>query len=399
MTHHSLRIHLSPGTNVLAKASSEIGQNAPVESFIVLAKDLETLCFTLAIPAACSRGPAIQIQTGSAGEPCIRTDLDHFIDRKARSMQMRLELRDTTYRNMSVKLQRDLLAHLGNVVAPSQRVTFTGSICDSLQTESLKQSMGPTLFCWTAFIWSHFEKLMMAKHIADDELESERDDPAFVLLHYLIVEQLSSEELQKDIVRRELLSNYPKLYEAMHIFHLELLITIACVKLKTRDIKRFGGSVKAATDFHTKIFEEPTFSHNLPDGLKPYYDSIRFWSFLYRGKDVNKKTPVEYHVRKFRLTASQHGPHQVHDLNFLENLPDQKAILTRQLFPFSKSSIWQLPFPRTSFYKSMPGLEQREKFKGWLDVGLLRSMDDLKKKFLNLLQKGSEIKVTDIDQL
>lgn len=363
MKRHSLRIHASPGTSALADVAQQTGKDVPMESFIVLAKDIQALCFTLALPAACTRGPAIQIRTGSGGEPCIGAELEHFIDRKERSMHLRLELRDTTYRTMSAELQRNLLTPLANVVAPSQRVIFTGSICDTLQTESLKRSMGPTLFCWTAFIWTHFQKLMTAKHTADAALESQHDNPAFVLFQYLTLELLSSGEIEKEIVRHELLSNHPTLYEAMHIFHFELLITIACVKLKTRNSKSFDLSVKTAIDFFAKMSQEPAFSHILPEGLQPYYDSIRFWSYLYRGKDATRKAPVEFHVRKLRRTVSQHGPHQAHDLSFLESLPDQKAILTRQLFPFSKSSIWQLPFPCTSFYKSMPGLEQREDFR------------------------------------
>jgi hypothetical protein len=47
----------------------------------------------------------------------------------------------------------------------------------------------------------------------------------------------------------------------------------------------------------------------------------------------------------------------------------------------------------------MPGLEQRDNFKGWLDPGLLRSMEDLKKRFINALQEGHEIEVTEFDQL
>ena len=274
-----------------------------MESWIVLAKDLQGLCFTLAISAACTRGPAIQIQTSTTGEHQVRAELEHFIDRKARPMHLRLELRDTDYRTMSAALQRDLLTPLVNIAAPSQRVVFTGNICDTLQTEGLKRTMWPTLFCWTAFIWSYSEKLMMAKHIADAALESEHDSPAFVLLYYLTLELLSIQEIEKDIVRHELLRNHPQLYEAMHIFHFELLITTACVKLKTRNIKSFWLSVKAAKDFYARMSQETAFSNNLPDGLEPYYDSVCFWAFLYRGKDDTKTMTVESHVRKLRRTA------------------------------------------------------------------------------------------------
>jgi hypothetical protein len=108
---------------------------------------------------------------------------------------------------------------------------------------------------------------------------------------------------------------------------------------------------------------------------------------------------VCFSIGKLRHTASQHGPHQKHDLEFLESLPDQRAILTRELFPFRHSSIWKLPLPRTSFYRSMPGLEQVDNFKGWHDISLLRLTDNHKRQTLQILQKANRIEVTDFDQL
>jgi len=135
--------------------------------------------------------------------------------------------------------------------------------------------MGPSLVCWTAVAWSYFEKIIMAKDISHAALE--HDSPAFVLFQYLAVEFLSADQIEKDIVRHELLSNHQQLYETMHVFHFELLVNIACIRLKMRDIKGFGPAVKAATDFLEKMSQESGFSHGLPDGLEPYYDSIRFW--------------------------------------------------------------------------------------------------------------------------
>lgn len=273
MTRHSLRIHVSPGTSVLTDLAHQTGKNAPIESCLVLAKDLGSLCFTLSVPAALIGSPAIQIQTGLSGDICVRTDI--LIGRKEKPMQMKLELRDTHYRNMTAALQRDLLTPLSGVISPSQRVVFTGSICDTFQTEGLKRMMGPSLVCWTAVAWSYFEKIIMAKDISHAALE--HDSPAFVLFQYLAVEFLSADQIEKDIVRHELLSNHQQLYETMHVFHFELLVNIACIRLKMRDIKGFGPAVKAATDFLEKMSQESGFSHGLPDGLEPYYDSIRFW--------------------------------------------------------------------------------------------------------------------------
>lgn len=395
MTRHSLRIHASPGATVLAGYARRTGQSAPVESCIILAKDLEALCFTLLAPAVSTSGPAIAVTTSPTGIVQIHANV--FNDRKARSMQLKCDLRNSTYRSMSVTLQQSLLTPLAPIMAPCQQVIFTGEICDMTQTEHLKRAMAPTLLCRTAIFWTHFKAVIMAKELADAAFE--HDGLRFVLAQYLSLEEMSTTFVERAEVRHELSVRYPRLFEAIHIFHLELLITIAFARLKIRDQERFRAAVKTATIFFVTMSQSLDLPGGLPDGLMPYHDSIRFWAYLYGSKKVADQLPIEPSTNKFRSTAGQNGPHQAHDLRLLESLPDQKAILTRDLLLFYRTSIWQLPFPRTSFYKSAPGLKQHNHFKGWQDDELLRSLNADQKKVLNVLQTSSEIEVTDFDHL
>ena len=57
MTRHSSRIHVSPGTDALARSASETGQTAAIESCIMLASDFETFCFALLVAASNTSGP------------------------------------------------------------------------------------------------------------------------------------------------------------------------------------------------------------------------------------------------------------------------------------------------------------------------------------------------------
>jgi hypothetical protein len=396
MTRHSLRIHTTPGANHLAELSRKTGQKAPVESCIILARDLEAFCLTFLIPASSTSGPAITVTTSPAGVVDIRTST--FDDRKAESMQLRCDLRDSKYRPMSAALQRSLLAPLAAIMAPCQRVVFTGEVLDVPQTESLKRTMAPSLKCQSAVFWAYFEALTLAKQFAD--VGTDHDDISFVLTEYLTLEGLSFDFVGKPAVYYELSTSYPRLFEAITIFHFELLITIACIRIKLRDEQRFGTAVESAKKFLAMMSQGLELPEGFPDGLMAYYDNIVFWANLAGREEVVDKLPIETSTREFRgLVAGQHGPHQAHDLSLLENLPDQKAILTREHLTVCKSSLWQLPLPRTSFYKSAPGFEQRDNFKGWLDIDLLRWLDADQRDTIKVLQTSSKIEVTDFDNL
>ena len=395
MTRHSLRIHASPGANVLAQSASATNRSAPIESCIILARDLEAFCFPMLVAASNTSGPSITIATSPAGNAQFKTGV--FNDRKGRSMQLKCELRDSVYRPMSAALQQDLLTPLAVVIAPSQRVVFSGNIQDVTHSENMKKTMGPTVVCRTALVWSHFESLVKAKHATD--LALKHDHIAFVIVQYMTLEELSLKFIEREDVRHELSINHPGLFEAIHVFHLELLITIACAKLKLPDLHAFSLSVSGIVDSYTKMSGAFDLSRVVPDGLKAYHDSIRLWLYLYGGEDTVDFKPVEFFVAGFQTTAGHHGPHQAHDLALLESLPQQRAILTTKDMPFEKSSAWQLPIPCTSFYKSVPGFESTSSFRGWLDIKLLRSLDDEKKQILKMLQKASQTEITDVDQL
>lgn len=197
MTRHSLRIHASPGTNDLAAFAHETGQNSPIESRIILAKDLEAACLALLVPAANTSGPGIAVTNSLTGVLQLQASI--FNDRKARSMQLKCELRNSTYRSMSAALQQSLLTPLAVIIAPCQRVVFTGKICDVSQTENLKRAMAPTLLCRTAVFWAYFEALMLRKELADTALE--HDGLRFVIAEYVTLECLSVNFVERSTLR------------------------------------------------------------------------------------------------------------------------------------------------------------------------------------------------------
>lgn len=234
----------------------------------------------------------------------------------------------------------------------------------------------------------------MAKRATD--LALEHDHLGFVITQYMSLEDLSLKFIEREEVRHELSNNHPWLFKAIHTFHLELLITIACAKLKLPHLQSFADSALLIKEYTTKMSQD---FDEVPTGLAPYLDSIHFWWYLYGGGSDVYRLPVEFSVAKLQDTADRRGPHQTHDLRLLKALPDQKEIMTKDLLPFKKSSAWLLPILRTSFYKSVPGFEQRSNFKGWKDISMLRSLDGEKRNILNVLQTTSRTEVTNFDRL
>jgi hypothetical protein len=400
MKCHSLRIHVSPGAITLHKLTQGARKEAPLESFIILAKDLQAFCFLLQLTAASTEGPAISITT-EPGEPA-SFEPENFANSKAKSMSLKCELRDTRYRAVDAALQYSLLAPLAVIIAPSQRVVFTGKICNPKEAESLKRTMSPTMVCQTALRWAYFERLTRAKELADAALDHDKID--FVLAFYMAVEALSLQMISCEDSQRELAQNYPDLWNAMCVFHFELMIIIAWGKLKIGDFEGFSAYFDGCRAFSEKTSQELGDLYRVPDGLLPYFDSLYVWWYLYvLGDEVEAMDPefrtVGFVVSKLRTTAKQHGEHQAFELSLLERLPNQQAMLTKELLPYHQCSISQLPFPRTSFYQSVPGLEQRDNFKGWHDITLLRSLDVSQREILTSLQMASQIEVTDFDQL
>lgn len=104
--------------------------------------------------------------------------------------QLKCELRDTKYRKIDAATQRQIFTPMARILAPSQRVSFSGSICDARQVEHSKQVMSPGLVCLPAYSWAFFEALSLAKDVADAAVRY--DDIEFAM-HLLIMVSVTIE--------------------------------------------------------------------------------------------------------------------------------------------------------------------------------------------------------------
>lgn len=131
----------------------------------------------------------------------------------------------------------------------------------------------------------------------------------------------------------------------------------------------------------------------LPPQLKRLCYSAMLWKNIYCGTDRYKATiseVVEY------LTSSDSHPHLAHDTEVLLRQSDQEAVATHEHLPLEQCSAAQLPLPATAYHNH---LLKQERFKGWLDMDLLRSLDEGLKNSIKEQQKRYSIRVIAFDKL
>jgi hypothetical protein len=306
--------------------------------------------------------------------------------------QFKCELRDTKYRHIDETIQRQMLAPMARILAPSQRVSFKGIVCDFKEIELLKQTMSPTLNCVPAFKWTFVEAMSLAKDVADAAVL--HDDIKYVMTLYqtialtLGVFAFILGDNQRH--RRDFLKAFPEVAEACNLLVLETLVNAGCCAAKARDdrvLHEAGNGVQVSMKRIAAENENKSL-RNIPPQLRRLCYNVILWKNLYCGADGYQATVgevVEY------LTGSDPHPHLVHDSEVLSRQPDQDAVVTHKHLSFDQCSAVQLPLPVTSYHKH---LLQQERFKGWLDMDLLRSLPEGLKQQINKQQKQYGIKVT-----
>jgi hypothetical protein len=212
--------------------SQGASQDSQLLSFILLERDIET--FRVVMSAAGSyydtHGLAVRVNVDSTGAP---HDPDLAVPRSNYTRAVfKCELRDTKYRKIDSATQHRMLAPMVAILAPSQRVQFTGNICDFAQIEQLKQTMSPSLICLPAYKWALFQTLSQAKDVAN--AAAQHDDVRFVLeMHKNIVDAILDLTWRGDpVYRRHLFNSFPEFAVACSVLELEALVIIACGMVK-----------------------------------------------------------------------------------------------------------------------------------------------------------------------
>jgi hypothetical protein len=175
--HHSARIHISQSSDALAAVARNTGTKAPVKAFILLEDDIKVLCSTLNFMVAEAAGPILQLTRALTPGMELQIREDQM---NVKPNQLKCELRDTEYRLMDPSTQYQLLAPFASFIGRSQRVTFSGKICDDTETAHLKRILGPSTSCQFARWYTVLENISMLKGHADDSVK--KDDLIFVIL-------------------------------------------------------------------------------------------------------------------------------------------------------------------------------------------------------------------------
>lgn len=286
---------------------------------------------------------------------------------------------------------------MARILAPSQQVSFRGIVCDFGEVEHLKRVMSPTLNCAPAFHWALFEALSLAKDVTDAAVP--HDDIRFVMnLYHTIARTLgvwTYTHIGHEWQREDFLRSCPEAVEACDMLALEALVNVACCAVKAGDVKELDEASNAISTTRQRRKEEGRSKECIPSELEALCDNVMLWKVLYCYAPDEMPTVSVREVVNF-LARPGRERHGAHDTDVLLRQPDQEALLTRKHLPLDQCSAFQLPLPSTSYHKAL--LEQ-ERFRGWLDMDLLRSLDEGMKTHINNQQKQYGIKVTAFDEL
>lgn len=396
MKSHSVRIHVPPGT--AAYRDPELKGNASIQSAIILARDLDVFCLIMTTAgSSCKQSNlAVTLYKNGTGVPTIGFP-GVFDPPNLTAPQFKCELRNTQYRKIGVATQRQILAPMHQILAPSQRVYFKGTLDNIQEVELLKQTMSPTLSCFPAYKWAFFKALSLAKDMADAAVP--HDDIKFVMsLYHITAMTLAVCTFTHSAAPRQrqtFLLACPEAAEACEILYLEAMVNTACCAVKARDVKVLHEASDGIQKCRKRRVEEQGSWENIPPQLKIYCDNVELWKILYCGAQSDLLTVREAVIQ---LTGPSRERHQVHDSEVLLRHPDQEAVVTRKHLPLDQCSAFQLPLPSTTCHKTL--LAQHEaRFKGWLDMDILCALDDHVKNRVNIEQMQCRIKLTDFGKL
>jgi hypothetical protein len=335
--HHSARIHISQSSDALAAVARNTGTKVPVKAFILLEDDIKVLCSTLNFMVAEAAGPILQLTRALTPGMELQIREDQM---NVKPNQLKCELRDTEYRLMDPSTQYQLLAPFASFIGRSQRVTFTGTICDEAETAHLKRIMGPTTSCQFAHWYSVLEDISRLKGYVDDA--AGKDDLNFVIVSYKRILEHIINLLTQEKLSQWVSNNCPRTAIELSTMCLRLTLNMACAQMKRKDfegcegdLEVFEAIVKMRDHYREDVGEPMSVVDDIT--LLAYHFNLTVLLYLYRdhkpGEQQTERTVKELAEE---LDGSACGPHQKHDRDVLRRFHDQDAIMSKECLPFDQ---------------------------------------------------------------
>lgn len=401
MKHHSLRIHVSPGTTELDQTNVSV----PVESYIILASDMNAFAATMHARERDANGACATISTVTGQIPEVATAGIDIDGKAADPTRIRCQLRDTKYRAMNRELQNYMLAPFATVIGKSQKVTFTGPICDSQQVECLKKRMGPSLACQNAVQWHTFEECEVAKEVADAAVE--HDELELVVQFYRSIFTMLSIKFgtltnSGERAMLMVLTPFAQMLMAIDTFTVEVLLNLACGELKLCKIDWFVATCNEVDQILLHTHVSPVKYAALTSDIMDRRKSVVLYRYLY---DPHRELLTEPHgtvaeyCDKFFTKGVNLGPLMAHDYEILSRDPDQDALLSAKHLPLDKCAAVCLSFTTSSFYKTFGDSMQKGHYQGWLDERFLRALPSDLRGAIHATQERFGLAKTDFSQL
>jgi hypothetical protein len=331
--HHSARIHISQSSDALAAVARNTGTKVPVKAFILLEDDIKVLCSTLNFMVAEAAGPILQLTRALTPGMELQIREDQM---NVKPNQLKCELRDTEYRLMDPSTQYQL-APFASFIGRSQRVTFSGKICDDTETAHLKRILGPSTSCQFARWYTVLENISMLKGHADDAVK--KDDLIFVILSYKRILEHIIDLLTQETLGQWVSHNWPRTAIELCTMCLRLTLNMACAHMKLqdsaeseKDLEVFEAMVKMRNGYRADTGKPMSVVDYIT--LLAYHFNLMVLLYIYRdhkpGEQLTERTVKDLAEQ---LDGFACGPHQKHDRDVLRRSHDQDAIMSKERLP------------------------------------------------------------------
>lgn len=347
MQKHSLRLHVT--RNMRHPALPASSTKTPIHSFLLLAKDMDALCFSLRFRLNPLRGFAVgiveSVAPGSHGRyrymGVVLVGESHG---KLKPPSLKIEFCDTRFRIADAKLQDKLLGSLKRVACPSMQVSLMGRLRlqENLLT-SVKNRMGPNFVSYEALAWNHLDILVEAKKFSDLAVSSGEYGVA-LRMYNNIMDQIA--QWKADMLFPDSTVTWSEVEALSH----DIIINMGYLSLRIGNLPGLAYACSRLSPFQQALLASSTLNVETLEKMEAQGFYVLLLGELYaRGyQEVPSRSELTVNSAIDILSKCSDEPYQQHDLAILKGVVDKDDLASRYLSRDQRSACKLAPFCSTS---------------------------------------------------
>jgi hypothetical protein len=383
MKHYSLRLHVTRNMNTVDPPLNP--PKEPVYSFLLVAEDMDALCFSLRFRLNPLRGFAVAIAESAAPQDqlrCIGIVPVGSSHRKMRPPSLKIEFRDTCFRVADSNLQDQLLGSIMQVACPSMQVSLLGNLRLQKYTPAgIKNRMGPSVVSFEALAWDHRDIVVEAKKFGDLAASSGEYVVA-PQIYDTIIHQLAHWRTRMSSQDSNVTSN------EIEVLRQDILISTAYLKLRLGDLRTLTHTINSLDRGMTRILLKGSMSDMVFQKLKAQFMHILLLGSIC--EPINELDPkfTEFPLEDAieDLSKDPDEPYQQHDLQIFRAVAGKDGDISRY-FTLDQSSVRKLAPFCSRFHESEEFPKKSDHIVGLQNMNAMRQLSSEDKGNICKLQQ------------